>query len=44
LREEDAKGASGGVLHRVTGIGAVFAMVREVRAASVQDCLEIIEA
>ena len=44
LREEDAKGASGGVLHRVTGIGAVLAMVREVSAALVQDRLEIIEA
>jgi hypothetical protein len=43
-REEDAKGASGGVLHRVTGIGAGFAIVREVSAALVQDRLESIEA
>ncbi len=42
--EEDAKGASGSVLHRVTGIGAVLAMVREMRATLVEDRLEFIEA
>ncbi len=44
LREEDAKGASGGVLHRVTGVGAGFAVVRKVGDALVQDRLEIIKA
>ena len=44
LGQEDAKGTSGSVLDRVTGIGAGFAMVREVSAALVQDRLEIIEA
>ena len=44
LREEDAKGASGGVLHRGTGIGAVCAMVREVSAPLGQDRLAILEA
>jgi hypothetical protein len=44
LHEEDAKGASGSVLHRVTGIGAVFALVREMRATLVEDRLEFIEA
>ncbi len=43
-REEDAKGASGGVWHRGTGLGAGFAMGRKVRAALGQDRLEIIEA
>src|SRR5882672_3204428 len=38
-REEDAKGASGGVLHRGTGIGAGLARVGEVSAALVQDRL-----
>jgi hypothetical protein len=44
LREEDAKGASGSVLPRVTGIGAGFTRVREVSDALVQDRLEIIKA
>ena len=44
LREEDAKGASGGVLHRVTGVGAGCAVVRKVGDALVQDRLEIIKA
>ena len=41
---EDAQGASGSVLHRVTGIGAVLAMVRERRETLVEDRLEFIEA
>jgi hypothetical protein len=44
LREEDAKGASSSIVHRVTGIGAGLTMVREMRDALVQDRLESIEA
>ena len=44
LGQEDAKGTSGSVLYRVTGIGAGFTRVREVSAALVQDRLESIEA
>ena len=44
VRAEDAQGASGGVLHRGTGVGAGFAVVRKVGDALVQDRLEIIKA
>ena len=44
LGQEDAKGTSGSVLYRVTGIGAGFARVREGNEALGQDRLEIIKA
>jgi hypothetical protein len=43
-REAEAKGASGRVLHRVTGMGAGLTVGRKVRDALVQARLESIEA
>jgi len=44
LGQEDTKSTSGGVLDGVTGVGAGFAMVRQVSDAVVEDRLELIEA
>ena len=44
LGEKDAKGAQGGIMDGVLGVGTLFAMVRQVSEASVQDALEGIEA
>ena len=44
LREKDTKGAQGGILDAVTGIGSRLTMVRQCIDSSVQDALEVIEA
>ena len=44
LGEKDAKGAQGGIMDGVSGVGPLFAMVRQVSEPSVQDALENIEA
>jgi hypothetical protein len=44
LGEKDAKGAQGGIVDGVLGVGTLFAMVRQVSDSSVQDALEGIEA
>jgi hypothetical protein len=44
LGEKDAKGAQGGIGDGVSGVGTHFAIIRQVRDASVQDALKGIEA
>jgi len=44
LGEKDAKGAQSSLLDGVSGVGPLFAMVRQVSGPSVQDALEDIEA
>jgi hypothetical protein len=43
LGEKDTKGTQGGLLDGVSGIGTLFAMVRQLRSLSVSDALEGIE-
>src|SRR5262249_47295411 len=44
LGEKDAKGAQGGILDGIAGVGTLLAMVRQLRGPSVQDVLEDLEA
>src|SRR5262245_30469598 len=44
LGEKNTKGAQGGIVDSVLGVGTRFAMVRQVSEASVQDALEGIES
>jgi hypothetical protein len=43
LGEKDAKGAQGGILESVAGVGPLSAMLRQLSDPSVQDALEDIE-
>jgi hypothetical protein len=44
LGEKDTKGTQGGILDGISGVGTLFAMVRQVSGLSVQDVLEDLEA
>jgi hypothetical protein len=44
LGEKDAKSPSGGIGNGVSGVGPLFAMLRQLRELSGQDALEDIEA
>jgi hypothetical protein len=44
LGEKDAKGAQGGILDSIPGVGTLFAMVRQWSGPSIQDVFEDSEA